>query len=258
MSSVTASTRPPLGLTFGSLLRADIAVLGRSWRLQLLNLGLPIILLGTFWLQRQGKPASADVAAMLVGIAITAGPLAVGVMGYPLAIARDRENGVFQRLRVTPAPAWTIMVSRLALHVIVNIVVAVIVATLGAIVYRFPVGVVPYLLLIPGAIIAGAVFLAIGQAMAGLLASTTLISAVGRVVFLLLFIGGLLGLTGGLGTRFRTIARWSPVGSTVDLFHTALAQARWTTTDTHAILACLGYIVVFGVLGIRWFRWDAH
>lgn len=256
MTSVTTPAWPSLGLAFGSLLRADLAVLSRSWRLQVLNLGPPIIVLASSWLGRQGKPATADVAATMVGIAITAGPLASGVLGYPLGIARDRENGVFRRLRITPAPAWTIMVSRLVLNVTVNIVVAVLVATLGAIAYGLPLGVVPYLLLIPAAIITGAVFLSLGQTMAGLLTSAPLVSAACRVVFLVLYITGFLGLTGGLGTRFKTFAQWSPVGSTADLFRTALAHAGWTTADTHAVLACLGYILIFSVPGIRYFRWD--
>lgn len=238
------------------LLRADFTVLRRSWRLQLLNLGMPVIVLASFLPGHHGKPLGTDAAATLTGIAITAGPLSSGVLGYALAIARDRENGVFQRLRITPAPAAMIMASRLALNVMVNIVVAVIVAALGAIGFRFPLGVAAYLLLIPAAIIACAVFLSLGQAIAGLLTSATLVSAAGRVVFLVLYLAGVLGLAGNLGTPLKTFAQWSPAGSAVDLFRTAFDHAGWTTVGTHAILACLGYVLIFSVLGIRYFRWD--
>ena len=256
MTSIAPPASPPLGLAVGSLLRADFTVLRRSWRLQVLNLGLPVIVLAVFLLEHQGKPPGTDTAAILTGIAITVGPLASGVLGYPLGIARDRENGVFQRLGITPAPTSTILASRLALNIMVNIVVAVIVATLGAIGYGLPLGVAGYLLLIPAAIIAGAVFLSLGQAIAGLLTSATLVSAVGRVAFLVLYLAGFFGLTGSLGPRFKTCAQWSPVGSVVNLFRTALVHAGGTTVGTHAILACLGYILIFSVLGIRYFRWD--
>lgn len=254
----TASARPPLSLTLGSLLRADVAVLRRSWREQVLSLGLPLVVLLVSSLGRQGKPLDVDLAATQVGVAITAGSLASGVFGYPLGLARDRENGVFQRLRVTPAPTWTIMVSRLVLRTTVYILVALIVAVIGANTYQLSLGVEPYLLLIPAAIIAGAVFLSIGQAMAGLLTSATVINAAGRIVFLALYLTAGLGLTGNLGPAFKTVAQWSPVGSTVDLFHATLTHAGWTTAETHAILACLGYVLVFGVLGVRYFRWDTH
>lgn len=256
MTSPSASARPPLSLTFGSLLRADATVLSRSWRLLLFNIGLPIIVLVITSFELQGRSAGVDVVATLVGVSIAFGLMSSDVMGYPLGIARDRENGVFQRLRVTPAPTWTIMVSRLVLHLVVNIVLVVIVATIGAIVHGLPLGFMQYLLLIPVAIIAGAVFLSIGQALAGLLKSATLIGAVGRVVFLVLALVGLFGLTGALGPDFKTVAQWTPMGATVQPLHTALVDGGWTTADTNAILACLGYTVIFSLLGIRYFRWQ--
>jgi hypothetical protein len=75
VTSITQPVRPPLGLAFGSLLRADFTVLRRSWRPQVLNLGVPVIVLGSFLLGHQGKSPGMDAAATLTGIAITAGPL---------------------------------------------------------------------------------------------------------------------------------------------------------------------------------------
>jgi len=247
VTSTTPPAAPPLSLAFGSLLRADFTVLRRSWRLQLLNLGAPLIVLASYLLQRHVEPQ---------GTAIPFGPLASGVLAYPLGIARDRENGVFRRLRITPAPTWTIMASRLALNVMVNIVVAVIVATIGAIGFGLPLSVATYLLLIPAAIIAGAVFLSLGQAIAGLLTPATLVNAASRVAFIVLYLVGAFGLNGNLSTPFKTFARWSPAGSAIYLYRTALVHAGWTTASTQAVLACLGYILIFSLLGIRYFRWD--
>jgi ABC-2 type transport system permease protein len=256
VTSTTPPAAPPLSLAFGSLLRADFTVLRRSWRLQLLNLGAPLIVLASYLLQRHVEPQGTDAAATLTGTAITFGPLASGVLAYPLGIARDRENGVFRRLRITPAPTWTIMASRLALNVMVTIVVAVIVATIGAIGFGLPLSVATYLLLIPAAIIAGAVFLSLGQAIAGLLTPATLVNAASRVAFIVLYLVGAFGLNGNLSTPFKTFARWSPAGSAIYLYRTALVHAGWTTASTQAVLACLGYILIFSLLGIRYFRWD--
>jgi len=44
---------------------------------------------------------------------ITIGLIAIGLIGYSNMMARDRERGVFQRLRLTPATTWDIMFSRL-------------------------------------------------------------------------------------------------------------------------------------------------
>ncbi len=210
MTSLTASARPSLRLTFGSLMRADFTVLLRSWNALPLNIGLPIIVLVITAFESHTADPSA--AALLVGIAIAYGFMSSDIMGYALNVALDRETGVFQRLRVTPAPTWAIMVSRIIVHLVVNIVLAVIVATIGAIVHGLTLGIAPYLLLIPTAIVAGAVFLSIGQALAGLLTSSTLIAAVGRVVFIILGLLGGLGLTGLLGSAFTTFSDWTPSG----------------------------------------------
>ena len=51
--------------------------------------------------------------AFALASCITVGLMAIGLMGYSNSVARDRDKGIFQRLRVAPLPAWTIMMSRL-------------------------------------------------------------------------------------------------------------------------------------------------
>ena len=67
----------------------------------------------------------------MIGLAITYGLLSTSLLGYAITIARDREKGVFQRLRVTPAPTWTIMTSRLAMQAIANLIIAIVVVIVG-------------------------------------------------------------------------------------------------------------------------------
>jgi ABC-2 type transport system permease protein len=61
-----------------------------------------------------------------VAAAITLGIASIAILGYTATVARDRELGVFQRLRVTPAPTWAIMVSRLAIQILSMLVMAVV------------------------------------------------------------------------------------------------------------------------------------
>ena len=70
-------------------------------------------------------------AVYIIGLAIAYGLTATSLMGYALTVARDREKGVFQRLRVTPAPTWTIMSSRLAMQSIANLIIALVVVIIG-------------------------------------------------------------------------------------------------------------------------------
>ena len=42
------------------------------------------------------------------------------------------------------------------------------------------------------------------------------------------------------------------------LFAGVLNLHAWDSRDTLSVLVCLGYIIVFAGIGIRWFQWDAR
>src|SRR5437763_4381403 len=69
--------------------------------------------------------------AFVLSSCITLGLIAIGLMGYSNAIARDRDKGVFQRLRVTPVPTWTIMVSRLTVQLFMILLLTIIIFFAG-------------------------------------------------------------------------------------------------------------------------------
>src|SRR4029077_13231351 len=92
------------------LLRADITAQVRTPISLVITFALPLILLVATGLGKNS--AALGGPAFRISLALTVGLVSIGTFGYALASARDRDTGVFQRLRVTPAPAWTIMVSR--------------------------------------------------------------------------------------------------------------------------------------------------
>src|SRR5579872_4958880 len=75
-------------------------------------------------------------AVFVIGLAISYGLLGTAMIGYAVTVARDREKGVFQRLRVTPAPTWTIMTSRLAMQVLANLTISVGVVLTGSLIHH--------------------------------------------------------------------------------------------------------------------------
>jgi ABC-2 type transport system permease protein len=248
--------RPPLSLALRSLLRADTIVLLRSRVSTVLALVLPVaILIATSFAKngnRLGDPA------LVIGLALTLGLLTSCLLGYSLSLARDREIGVLQRLRVTPAPTWTIMTSRIAVQVVTNLVASVIVVIVGVILHGLSLSVEQYLLVIAIAALGAAVFLALGQALVGLVPSTGAVNAIGRILFILLVLLGILGGTGILGDTIQVISEWSPCGALMTLFSDAVSGSGWTSQDVYSLPACLGYVVVFAFIGIRWFRWDTR
>jgi ABC-2 type transport system permease protein len=247
-----ASTR----LAFTSLIRADFTALLKNGRGLILSILLPFAMLvataSTKTTDHLGGPL------FIIGLCIAYGLAGTSIMGYALAVARDREKGVFQRLRVTPAPTWTIMGSRLAIQCITNLIIAVIVLVVGGRIHHLSLTVGQYGLVLLVSILGGAVFLSIGQALVGLIKSADTINAASRILFIGLVFLGLFGESGVLGSTWASFARWTPVGAVMTLFAGVLKLSAWDRRASLSLLVCVGYIVVFGAIGIRWFRWDAR
>lgn len=248
--------RPPLGLAFAALLRADSTVLLRGRVSGIASLLVPIVIVVvTGFGKRSARLGGPDV---LIGLAITIGLVTSSLLGYSLGMAADRASGVLQRLRTTPTPTWAIMVSRLVVQVVANLVMAVIVVIVGTVLYELDLSVAQYAAVLAIAVLGAAVFLAIGQALVGLLNSVSAVNAVGRVLLIALIFLGLLGDTGILGSTVQAIAQWSPIGALMRLFSQAFAWSAWDGLAFGALGACAGYILLFAFIGIRWFRWNSR
>ena len=255
-----AVARPPIGLTLRSLLAADFTVILRSKQTLILNLAVPILMLFVTnqATRRGGAGFGAAGPALMIALALSYGLLSSSLLGYSITVARDREAGVFQRLRVTPTPTWAIMLSRLIVQFVAAIATAIVVIVVGGIMHGLRYSIGTYLLIFVVAIYGAAMFLGIGQAVVGLLRSSTAVNALGRVLYVLLLLLGFLGISGVLGDTFTAIAKWSPVGALMTLFTAVQSTSAWTSDDGWAIVAIGAYLVVFAGIGIRWFQWEAR
>lgn len=237
-------------------MRADFVVFVKNRRALIISALLPLFLL----LTTSSSKATQNFggAVFIIGLAIAYGLTATSIMGYALTVARDREKGVFQRLRVTPAPTWTIMASRLAMQSLANLIIALVVVIIGTRVHHISPSLGQYVLVLLVSILGGAVFLSNGQALVGLVKSADTVQAVARMLFAILIILGTLGQSGALGGFWQTVSHWSPVGAVMTLFAGVLDLSTWHSRETVSLMACVGYIVVFAGIGIRWFQWDAR
>jgi ABC-2 type transport system permease protein len=256
VNSSQPAAGPPLQLVVSSLLRADFAVLLKSRRALVISVVLPTLIL--FSTNSSKATHNFGGATFVIGLAIALGLVSNSILGYALTVARDRDQGVFQRLRVTPAPTWTIMTSRLTMQAVANLAITVVVLIIGSRLHHLSLSAGTYGLVILVSILGGAVFLSIGQALVGLVKSADSVNAAGRVLVLGLVLLTSLGESGTLGSLWESIARWSPVGAVMTLFAAVLNLSAWDTHDSLTLLACGGYIAVFAAIGIRWFQWDAR
>jgi ABC-2 type transport system permease protein len=255
-SASTITTTPSNRLMLSSLLRADLIVLVKNRRALVMSILLPVLLL--FVTNSEKSTAHLGGSFIVIGLCITYGLASTSIMGYAPAVARDREKGVFQRLRVTPAATWMIMGSRLVVQVIANLIIAIVIVFLGGRIHHLHLNVGQYGMVLLISILAGAMFLGIGQALVGLVESAETVNATARILYIGLIFLGIFGQAGSLGPRWDAVARWSPVGTAMSLFAGALHLSAWSSHDTACLLATLGYAVVIGAAGIRWFRWDAR
>jgi ABC-2 type transport system permease protein len=217
---------------------------------------LPLALLYGLFAGKRG--AQLGDPLFRVAAAVTLGIASIAILGYTATVARDREQGVFQRLRVTPAPTWTIMVSRLAVQVVAMRVMAVVVLLAAAVVEKVSLDPGAYVQTLLVVILSSAVFLGVGQALVGLIKSPDTVNAVGRLSYLPLFALGLFGHSEIFGTTFETISRWSPGGAVATLLAGAMHPAAWSGDTWWALLASVLYTAVFAGIGIRWFQWSTR
>ena len=239
------------------LLQADTIVQVRNRRSIYLSLVLPLILLFAL---SAGKRANAlGPPDLRTAMSLTVGLVSIGVIGHSMAVARDRDTGVFQRLRVSPAPTWTIMVSRFLVQLVTALVMSVIVLVAAAAFQNVTLSPVGYALTLLMIVVGAMVFLSIGQAIVGLIRSAETLNAAGRLLYVPILVLSLFGHTDVLGTTIEYISRYSPGGAFASLLSGAMApDTSWTTDTWIAIPVCLGYALVFAVIGIKWFRWTSR
>jgi ABC-2 type transport system permease protein len=256
VTSLDRPAAPPLRIIFASLFRADFLVFLKHRRALVVSLLLPFFLL----ISTNSEKATHRFggAVFIVGLAVAYGLAATAIVGYALTVSRDREKGVFQRLRVTPAPTWTIMTSRLAMQAVANLILSLVVIIFGSQLHNLSLSVADYILALLVAELGGAIFLSISQALVGLVRSADTVQAIARVLLAVVILLGTLGQSGALGTAWEDISRWSPVGLIMTLFAGVLNLHTWDTRDTLSVVISFAYIIIFAGIGIRWFQWEAR
>jgi ABC-2 type transport system permease protein len=251
MTLPTPHTLPSAGTVFMSLLKADLTTQWRNRRASIMVVLLPVVIVMAWkaLIVRTG-------GAFVLSNAITLGLNAIGLMGYSNSIARDREKEIFQRLRVAPAPNWTIMGSRLTVQLVMIFLMTTIVMIVG---YQYdhivlsPIGYIAGMLT---AIAGGAVYLALGQAIVGRIRNPETVNATSRLIYIAFIMVGMFGSLEMLGDFLDKVVKYTPYGTVRSIVSGALTPSTWTNDTTLALLITLGYTAIFAYLGIKWFKWS--
>ena len=246
---------PKTSIVLGSLLRADLTTQWRNRRAVVLTLIVPGIILMSW----KGLIVTVGGPFVLAN-SITIGLFASGLMGYSNAIARDRDKGIFQRLRVAPIPSWAIMVSRLLVQVAMIIIITTIVFIIGKNYDGITLTPAAYIITYFTAIIGGSVSLSLGQTVVGFIKNPETVNSTTRLVYITFIIVGMLGevymALNKLDKMFAYAVQYSPYGTVKTILSTGMEPEKWNSDTTTALLVTIGYTVVFTILGIKWFKWN--
>jgi len=250
---------PKSSTALASLLRADFTTLVRNRRSVVLALLVPNIILVSWkgLVKHTGGP-------FVLATAVVIGLMAIGLMGYSITISRDRDKGIFQRLRVAPLPTWTIMVSRIATQLFMIILLTLVVFVVGYYFDNITLSVPGYVLTFFVSFIGGAVYLGLGQMIVGLIKNPETVNATTRLVYFLFMMTGMFGDLaqfndmGKMGPYLIWMAHWSPYGCVKIMLSASMEPAKWGHDNNMALLLSLAYAIVFAGIGIKNFKWDSR
>ena len=247
------TTIPSNSAVLSSLLRADFITQWRNRKSVVLILLIPVVILISWkgLIERFG-------GVFVLSNCITIGLNAIGLMGYANAIARDRNKGIFQRLRVAPLTAWSIMASRITVQLVMILLVTSAVFISGFYVDHIKITPPGYIIGCTMAFAGGAVYIGLGQAIVGLIKNAETVNAVTRLVYFMFIMVGMFAELGMLGKTIGDIVQWSPYGTVKHILAAGMQPANWTKHSTIALLVTIGYAIIFSALGIKWFRWSSR
>jgi ABC-2 type transport system permease protein len=241
---------PTTSKAIGSLLRADFTTQWRNRRAVILIVLVPIIILIS-WKGLIDKLGGAVVLSNSITIGLTA----IGLMGYANSIARDRDKGVFQRLRVAPVSSWSIMCSRLVVQLAMILIVTIGVFIAGFYYDEISASPAGYIMAALAAIVGGALYLSIGQVIVGLIKNPETVNSTCRLVYFVFIMVGMFSNFPGMA-QLAKIVKWSPYGVVRRIVSSSLHPETWNMEDTTSLLIAIGYTIVFAILGIKFFKWS--
>jgi ABC-2 type transport system permease protein len=246
-------TIPSTSTVMAALLRADLTTQWRNRRSFILVLLVPVIILLS-WKRMIDQMG----AAFVLSSSLTVGLMAIGVMGYSNTIARDRDKGIFQRLRVAPLPGWAIMSSRMGVQLVMILLVTAVVFLVGYNADHAILSPAGYALAFATAFIGGTVYLGLGQVIVGLIKNPETVNSTSRLVYISFMMVGILGEFGVLGKDLQKAVVWSPYGTVEKILSASMVPSTWTSDTSTALLVTCLYAAVFFAIGVKRFQWTSR
>ena len=199
----------------------------------------------------------ADAARFFTPAIITFGVVTATYTNLAMTVTIARDDGILKRIRGTPLPPWAFLAGRIGHAIAVALLLVVIVAAFGAIVYDVPVpwDALPAVVIV--LVVAAASFSALGLAVSGLIPSADAAPAVVNATILpVLFISNVFIQMENAPAWIDTVSRLLPVRHVADAMLDLYARGA----DAGVPWGDIGIVAAWGLLGLvvalRFFRWE--
>jgi len=221
------------------------------------GIALPVVLLAVFgFIGRQVPGNVGDTGLSIIDLwtpTILVFAFLYIAVSLPATLVRDREIGWLRRVSTTPLHPALLLAAQLIIDLVLAAATVLIIILGGALVFgaSLHVQILPFVIAL---LLSIAEIFALGLMLVALLPSQTVASAIsGGVIFVLLFLSGLWVQPAQVGDPLRTIMYYSPSGAAAR----ALLDAVFNGSPSYAALLTMAvYTVLFGVVAIRYFRWE--
>jgi ABC-2 type transport system permease protein len=199
----------------------------------------------------------ADAAGFFTPAIIVFGVVTATYTNLAMTVTIARDAGILKRIRGTPLPPWAYLAGRIGHAVLVALLLVVIVAAFGALVYgvAVPWDALPAILLVLA--ISAAAFSALGLAVSGLIPNADAAPAVVNATILpVLFISNVFIQMENAPDWLDAISHLLPVRHFAD----AMMELYARGADAGVPWTEVGVIALWGVIGVvaavRFFSWE--
>jgi ABC-2 type transport system permease protein len=191
-------------------------------------------------------PGVIGMSLMQLGLMATAGPL-----------VSLREKQVLRRMGATPLSKTTMLASQVLFRLTIAFVQTVVLLILGAVLFNVPVE-LSRLPAVAGIVLLGAaMFITLGYLLSGLVKTEEAVeSVVSLPYFIFMFLSGIFFPIEMMPDWIRPLVDIIPLTYLGDALRKALLDAGSVFSMTTNLLVMTAWLVVCGVLAVRFFRWE--
>lgn len=190
---------------------------------------------------------------LYVAVSVLLALIMAGIQAMPPVLSGYRERGILRRLRATPVRPHAILAAQAGLHAGAASVSAALVIAVGRLAFGTPLpqNLPAYGL---GLVLGLASVLALGAVVTAVAPNAKISTMIGTLVFFpTMFTAGVWIPVQAMDDWLRTLVSFTPMGAASEILDAA-SQGDWAHLGDVAV--SFGWIIVLGLLAVRYFRWE--